>query len=229
MSAAARTRRHGDVRLPVREGSRGGAARRALVGVLLVALSVAAFVVIGGEREGRRELLVVARDVPAGRVLTVQDLRPVSVGAGAGVDVVAADAVDAVVGRVAVVPLVAGSLLAAGAVGDGSRVPPVGRAVVGAALKAGQYPPELARGDGVSVILTASAASGVDPTVSAPSAGSPARSVPGLVVTVQGDEANPAGTGGVVVSLQVAEADAETVAEAAAAGRVALVVRAVSR
>ncbi|MCK9931376.1 SAF domain-containing protein [Frankia sp. Mgl5] len=214
----------------MRERSRGGAARRALVGVLLVALSVAAFVVIGGQREGRRELLVVARDVPAGRVLTVQDLRPVSVGAGAGVDVVAADAVDAVVGRVAVVPLVAGSLLPAGAVGDGSRVPPAGRAVVGAALKAGQYPPELARGDGVSVILSAASTSGADPTVSTPSTGSPARSVQGLVVTVQGDEANPAGAGGVVVvSLQVADGDAETVAEAAAAGRVALVVRAVSR
>ncbi|OHV23991.1 hypothetical protein BBK14_23715 [Parafrankia soli] len=213
----------------MREGSRGGAARRALVGVLLVALSVAAFVVVGGEREGRRELLVVARDVPAGRVLTVQDLRPVSVGAGAGVDVVAAGAVDAVVGRVAVVPLVAGSLLPPGAVGDASRVPPAGQAMVGAALKAGQYPPELARGDGVSVILTAASPSGVDPAVSAPSTGSSARSVSGLVVAVQGDEVDPAGAGGVVVSLQVAEGDAETVAEAAAAGRVALVVRAVSR
>ncbi|WP_230203217.1 SAF domain-containing protein [Parafrankia discariae] len=229
MSAAGRARRRGDVRGPVREGSRGGAARRALVGVLLVALSVAAFLVISGEREGRREVLVVARDVPAGRVLTVQDLRPVSVGAGAGVDVVAADAVDAVVGRVAVVPLVAGSLLPAGAVGDRSRVPPAGQAVVGAALKAGQFPPGLIRGDGVSVILTPGSTSAADPTVAAPASGSPARSVPGLVVTVQGDEADPAGAGGVVVSLQIAEGDAETVAEAAAAGRVALVVQAVSR
>ncbi|MCK9904197.1 SAF domain-containing protein [Frankia sp. Cpl3] len=213
----------------MRERSRGGAARRALVGVLLIALSVAAFVVVGGERDGRRELLVVTRDIPAGQVLTTQDLRPVSVGAGVGVDVVAADTVDAVVGRVAVVPLVAGSLLPAGAVGDRSRVPPAGRAVVGAALKAGQYPPELARGDGVSVILTAASTSAADPTVSTPATGAPVRSVQGLVVTVQGDETSPAGDSGAVVSLQVADGDAEAVAEAAAAGRVALVVRAVPR
>ncbi|WP_235498499.1 SAF domain-containing protein [Frankia sp. R43] len=213
--------------MPVRERSRGGAARRALAGVLLVALSVAAFVVVGNEREGLREVLAVARDVPAGRVLTAQDLRPVSV--GGGVDVVAADAVDAVVGRVAVVPLLAGSLLPPGAVGDGSRVPPTGQALVGAALKTGQYPPDLARGDRVAVLLTSMSTGTAGSTVSPPATGSPARSVQGLVVTVQADETSGAGTGGVVVALQIPDTDADALAEAAAAGRAVLVVRAVSR
>ncbi|KPM50373.1 hypothetical protein ACG83_40240 [Frankia sp. R43] len=195
--------------------------------MLLVALSVAAFVVVGNEREGLREVLAVARDVPAGRVLTAQDLRPVSV--GGGVDVVAADAVDAVVGRVAVVPLLAGSLLPPGAVGDGSRVPPTGQALVGAALKTGQYPPDLARGDRVAVLLTSMSTGTAGSTVSPPATGSPARSVQGLVVTVQADETSGAGTGGVVVALQIPDTDADALAEAAAAGRAVLVVRAVSR
>ncbi|MBE3204744.1 hypothetical protein IHE48_27980 [Frankia sp. CH37] len=202
--------------------------------MVLVALSVAAFVAVGNERQARRDLLLVARDVPAGQVLTAQDLRAVSVGAAGGVDVVAADGVAAVLGRVAVVPLLAGSLLPAGAVGDGSRVPPEGQALVGASLRAGQFPPGLARGDRVSILLTAVSAqagtvSGSVSTPSTPSTESGARSVEGLVVGVGAGLADPTGDGGVVVSLQVAGGDAAPVAEAAAAGRVVLVVRAVSR
>ncbi|WP_241251700.1 SAF domain-containing protein [Candidatus Protofrankia californiensis] len=191
--------------------------RRAIVGVLLVIVSIAAFVLVSASRGERRQVLVVVRDVPAGQALTAGDLRAVSVAADAGVDLVAADGQNGVVGRVAAVPLTAGSLLAARQVGQ-SRVPPAGQSIVGAAVRAGQYPVELARGDHILIILIQAGS-----TVTGTAAEQPAtvgQAVAGLVVGVAPAEQ---GVTGAVLSLQVADADAQEVARAAAAGRIALI------
>jgi len=202
-------------------GSGGGrAGTRALAGVVLVVVSVAVFVVLSAARDGRRQVLMLTRDVPAGQVLAAADLRSVSVSVGAGVDVVEAGRVSGVVGRPVAVPLTAGSLLAAGQLGAG-RVPPVGQAVVGVAAKPGQYPPGLHPGDRVSILTLAGAAAGGGSGQGVSGDGDVR--VDGLVVGVTVGEAESAG---VVVSVQVADSDADAVARAAAQGRVALVARA---
>ncbi len=198
--------------------------RRAVAGVLLVVVSVAAFVLVSASRSDRRQVLLVVRDVPVGRALTAGDLRAVSVAADAGVDLVAADGADRVVGRAAAVPLTAGSLLAAGQVGQ-ARMPPAGQSVVGAAVRAGQYPAELARGDHILIVLTQTGTTSTTTVTGTAADQSEAvgRAVEGLLVGVAPAEQ---GITGAVVSLQVADADAQDVARAAAAGRIALILRA---
>ncbi|MCL9794025.1 SAF domain-containing protein [Frankia sp. AgKG'84/4] len=187
------------------------------MGVVLVVVCVAVFVVVGGRRDGRREVLLVTRAVPAGHLLAVGDVRAVSVVADPGVDLVPAGRAAEVVGRPAAVPLMAGSFLSAGSVGR--RLLPEGARLVGASLKAGAFPPGLAAGDRVSVLVTGDTAGPSDGGVSVAPAGS---SVDGVVATV---EEGPAGSGGLVVSVQVGSGDADRVARAAAAGQVVLVLR----
>jgi len=195
-----------------------------MAGVALVAVAVAVFVVVQNHQSGRRSVLVVSRDVPAGAVLTAADLRSARVTVGGGVDVEPASALPVVVGKVAGVPLSAGSLLPAAAVGT-ARATPAGQAQVGVAVAAGAYPPDLAAGDHVLAVLTTGtgAASGgpaSTATDSTATGGGAAATVSGTVLMVR-----PAATGdtGAVVVVQVAEPDAPTVAVAAAGGRVSLV------
>jgi hypothetical protein len=196
---------------------------------------VAVFAVVSASRNDRRQVLGVVRDVPAGHTLTAQDVRAVSVTAAAGVDLVPAGGEGGVVGRPAAVPLTGGSLLAAGQVGP-VRVPPAGQAVVGAAVRAGQYPAELTRGDKVSIVLTQpAAATGTAATTTAAATapglggnGSGATDGWAVEALVVGMAPAEQGAGGAVVSLQLADVYAQTVARAAAAGQVALVRRAAS-
>ncbi|MFF3909786.1 SAF domain-containing protein [Streptomyces sp. NPDC001848] len=100
-----------------------------------------------GERD---QVLVVARDVPAGQVLKPGDLRAVEVAADAGV-VRVADR-GSVLGRRARVPLLAGSLLAPGQVGTSAAFPPQGLSQVALAVETGGAPPDLARGERVALL-----------------------------------------------------------------------------
>src|SRR5205823_5145273 len=107
--------------------------------------------------------LVVARKVEAGRVIQDADLGEASVAAG-GVATVPASARASVVGRVAAVPLLPGTLLAPPQLGSGPALEP-GTVVVGPSLKGGQLPTTFLRaGDSVMVVATppagASAAAG---------------------------------------------------------------------
>ncbi|MEU6572548.1 SAF domain-containing protein [Streptomyces sp. NPDC046805] len=120
------------------------------VGFTLVARTV-------GERD---QVLVLARDVPVGRVLKPGDLRVVEVAADAGV-VPLADR-STVLGRQARVPLVAGSLLAPGQVGTGADFPPKGFSQVALAVEPGGAPPDLVRGERVAVLPGPAGAEAVD-------------------------------------------------------------------
>nr|WP_307818799.1 SAF domain-containing protein [Streptomyces sabulosicollis] len=113
-------------------------------------VSAVGFALVTSMVGDREKVLLLARDVPAGRVLDAGDLRQVEVASETGV-VSAADRVR-VLGRRAKVPLVAGSLLAPGQVGGVRAFPPKGQSEVAFAIEAGSASPEVVRGDRVAVL-----------------------------------------------------------------------------
>ena len=184
-----------------------------LAGMALVIGFTLVFATASLRLGGRQSVLAVARSVPPGHVLGAADLTQVRVAVDGGLRVVPASERRSVLGRPAAVALVAGSLLSPDQLGASSALPP-GQAVVGVALKAGQFPSALAAGARVRVLDTGSGAS----IASWAAVGVPAASS-ATVVDVQASDMTDAS----VVSLQLAAADADRVAVAASAGRVALV------
>jgi len=173
-----------------------------LVGALLV-LACAAGVVLWSLAAGQRQrVLAVARPVPVGHVLSTADLREVSIAADPGVSTVAASQAPAVVGRMMATSLPAGSLLNPEVLGA-ALVPAPGQAITALALKAGAFPPELAPGARVAVVLV-------------PSLLSAAWQATVISVTGRADEQTT------VISLQLAEAAARQVA-AVPAGQLSVV------
>ncbi|MFE0178023.1 SAF domain-containing protein [Streptomyces sp. NPDC059002] len=130
------------------------------VGFTLVAQAV-------GERE---RVLVLARDVPAGRVLKPGDVRVVEVAADVGV--VSVGERSTALGRRARVPLVAGALLAPGQVGTSAAFPPKGFSQVALAVEPGGAPPELGRGERVAVLAGPDGAGAVNDEVKGKAASS---------------------------------------------------------
>ncbi len=171
-----------------------------LAGLVLV-LGCAAGGVVTALRLGQRQTVwALAQPVTVGHPLTADDLRRVRVAAGRDVAAVPAGDRD-VLGRPLAYSLPAGALLTRAALGR-QVVPPDGRALAALAVKAGQFPPELAAGSRV-VVVGANAPSG------------------GWGGTVTG--VRPAPDGGTsVITLQLGEADARQVA-AAPAGSLSLV------
>jgi hypothetical protein len=177
-------------------GAVGGRGRRrpALVwaGVAVVVASSAAFTTLFAHVGRKIPVLAVARPVPAGAVVTAGDLREVRLGAGdvAGHVVPAADQ-DAVVGKAAVVPLVAGELLAPQEVGSRAAYPPAGKAQVSFAVDAGGVPAGLAAGQRVAVLPGAPAATAGEQTGDQ-AQGSPGTPLVGTVTDVTTGDQNSA-------------------------------------
>lgn len=162
----------------------------------------------------RRAVLVVARPVTAGSVITAADLREVRVSADPTLRPVRAENRRSVVGRVAGVDLVPGTLVTRRQLATGPALP-AGRAIVGLALKAGQLPSGLRAGDAVLVVLVPPAgAAGVAPD-------SESAVLDDVRVAAVGEAEDAAGA--TVVSVNVPAADAAAVATAGADGRVSLV------
>ncbi|MER5481295.1 SAF domain-containing protein [Streptomyces sp. NPDC002734] len=167
-------------------------------------VSAVGFTAIATDLSGRTEVLVMARDVPAGQELTARDLRVAKVAAEASVVPVADLA--SVLGRQARVPLVAGSLLSERQVGEQADFPPVGWSQVPLAVEAGGSPPDLTRGKRVAIVAgpggtTAPAADGADAEDAEPGGPAP---VLGTVTGVQAPES----TGGVRVITVLVETSA---------------------
>lgn len=181
-----------------------------LVGVGAVAALVGA--VISGASalslDKRTPVLALARTVDAGKAVTAPDLRVVRVAAAPSVQLVPAAHRNSIMGRVAAVPLPAGTLLSPAHLGSRPELT-AAEATVGMALEPGRFPPTLRAGDRVAVI---DAAAG---TLAASSPDAPT----GVVTSA---EPVPAG-GGVVVGLRLSRDAAGPVAAAATARRVALV------
>ncbi len=123
------------------------------LGSLLVIVCVLAYA-WGAVRLGDRiQVLAVARPVAAGQSITAADLTQVSAAEDPGVFIPVAQA-DEVIGRTAVVPLVAGTLLTPSLIGD-AAFPPAGKVTASLALKPGQYPQGLTNGAKVAVFVSA--------------------------------------------------------------------------
>lgn len=217
----------------------------AMASVVLVAASIAVFAGIASRAGHRVAVLTVVQPVAQGQTIVTADLGTDTIStAGALATVTVADA-GSVVGRVAAVPLVPGSLLSTG---DVASTPAIhaGDAVVGIALKEGQLPSSgVYSGEYVMVVQTAApgaAVSTVPPSVSTGIAPSPATGtspagaasssvgnstgvlVPSaLVVATSSPPAASSGSITELVSVEVAAPVAADVSVAAAAGQVSLV------
>lgn len=174
----------------------------ALVAVWLVASA--------GQRTG---VVVLARDVPYGAVLTAEDVRVAQVSLEPEVGSVAADAMETVVGQVAAVDLVAGAVLAPGQVTTAGP-PGAGEVVVPLPLPPARVPARgLVPGDRLLVVDT-------PPEQAEPPTGEPA-SFEVIVAAVGPADLN----GVVVVDVVAATGDGPALAARAATGRFALVVQ----
>jgi hypothetical protein len=188
------------------------------LGGLLVIVCVLAYA-YGAVRLGdRMQVLVVARSVSAGQVITAADLAEASAAKDSRVRLIPATDAVQVVGRTAVVPLVAGMLLTPNLIGD-AAFPPQSKVTASLALKPGQYPQGLAAGARVVVYVAANAQAGQP----APAASStPNSSVPAsLPAVVLGVDLAGDGQGATVVTLLLDATDGPRLA-AAPSGSVVL-------
>jgi hypothetical protein len=206
---------HGPAGVRLRVRRRSGPL--AAAGVLLVAGCALAFALAWLRAGDRTPVLAVSRAVAAGQVITAADLTVARVSADGPVSVILSSQEAAVAGHVAATALPAGSLLTAGDIG--SAPPPAGQAMLGVAVKAGQFPPDLVAGDTVDVLATpvGSAAGG---SAGAGSSAQPALPVGRVIVVSVSPQ--PAAPATVVVELEVSQDAMPQVAAAAAAGQIDL-------
>lgn len=188
---------------------RGGRRRRSvphlLLGALLVLACAAGFVLWSLNVGQRQPVLALARPAAVGHVLSAQDLRQVNIAADPGVSTVAGSKVSTVVGKSMATSLPAGALLSPEVLGT-AAVPGQGQAIAALALKAGQFPPELAPGARVSVVFVRGSATGSSSIP--PSSQDNGSTWPATVTSVTA-RANEQTT---VVSVQLSEAAARQVA-----------------
>lgn len=184
-----------------------------VLGVLLVLICVAGAVITVLQVGNREPMLSLARPVHVGDVLTPQDLRQVPLSSDSGTDLVPASQAATVLGRPVAYSLPAGTLLPRSAFGR-PQVPPTGQATVAVAAKPGQFPPDLAPGTTVSVIVVPGSGSSTSSTQS-PASGGPWSAVVTSVGAPSSDQST-------VVSLQLPVTSARQVA-AVPTGQLSLV------
>lgn len=205
----------GNPTFPVADGKRVATTKRRIswpllrISLIAVVVGVLGFVYLYDAGTKTGPVLAVAQPVAAGHVIRPDDLRVVQAKATSGVDLIPAGELSSVVGQVAAVGLARDSLLARAQLGNRS-VLDAGRVAIGVGLKDGQFPVALRPGDHVRVLDTGGTENG----------GEASELVRDAVVFAM---PLPSQGGGVVVPLNVAEADAPKIAAAAAAGRVVLV------
>jgi hypothetical protein len=237
---------------PVAESSRNGSELRlrptehrrrpalAFGSLALVVACVAIFVSVYVRAGSQVEVLAIARTVPEGQIVSGKDLTDVRISTGPGVETLPADEASAVVGHRAAETLEPDSLLTASELVT-SYAPPAGESIVGVSAKEGQLPASgVAAGETVEVVLTglpgeSAAATGSDTAgvQTGSAAGTTSSGEPALGGTILVPDAtvleamvSPASSGSdaVDVSLLTPSALAPIVANASAAGEVALVV-----
>ncbi|MCX5535740.1 SAF domain-containing protein [Streptomyces sp. NBC_00006] len=169
-----------------------------------MAVSAVGFALIVSEIGGRTDVLMLARDVPAGHVIRPTDLRIVEVAAETGVVPLAHR--GTVLGKRAQIPLTKGALLSSGQVGERSEFPPKGLSQVAVAVEAGGAPPDVTRGDRVALVAGPDASGGTDD-------GDDAKGASSVVGTVTGVRAAESAGGPRVVSVLVETAAANRAAQ----------------
>ena len=180
-----------------------------VVGVLLVALCGLVSASLVARSGNTVAVLALTRPVSAGHVLVPSDLRVARVG-GSGISGMPAAALGSVVGGTATSSLPAGTLLVSGMVSR-APVPAGGSQVVAVAAKAGSVPAGVAPGRDVSLVLISSQVGRQSdaPAVLVPSA---------RVVDMRSDSS----TGLALLSVVVSDTLAAQVAQASAAGQLAV-------
>ena len=188
----------------------------AVMGVLLCFVGALVFGAVHLRLDQRKVVLAIAHPVAAGQVINNSDLRTVRISAS-GVATISETERSTVVGHIAAVPLAPGSLVVRSQLGSSASVP-TGQAIVGVAVKDGQFPAGLRAGDRVFLVDTGSgrAASG-----NSPAARLLSDQLTGTVVSVAN---SPDASGVTAISVRVGQADAAAVATTSAAGQLSLVV-----
>lgn len=186
---------------------------RVALGAFLILAFALVFAVSFSRAGDRQAVLAVARPVPAGQVISAADIAEVRISADPGLHPVPARDRSRIVGRTAGVALTAGTLVTPAQFASGPAVP-AGRAVVGAALKPGQFPPDVHVGDAVDVVITPAAGT-ADPAAGSSAFASVTGRVSGITAAANGADT--------VVSLDVAQNVAPALAVAAGRGQVSLV------
>jgi hypothetical protein len=200
--AAVRLRRPRRVRVP-----------QATLAALLIFTFALAGAVLYSKADDKQAVLAVARPVAAGDRISAGDLKVVRVSTEGALASVPASERTAIVGQVAATNLVSGSLLARAQLAGAGRVS-AGEAIVGMALKPGQFPSHLGPGDRVNVVQGAGGLATDDAGVGEVLVAA------ATVVTVE-DVEDSSTT--VVVSLRLPERAAARVAALASVGRATLV------
>jgi hypothetical protein len=180
------------------------------VGVVLVVIGALASAALRSGAAQRVPVLVVARPVMAGAVVTDADLREVDLSPAQGVTTVPASRRDDVIGRRAGSPLTPGMILSESLLASGAKLQS-GEAVVPLALTAGRVPVEVGPGDRVAVMVSGSPTGTVD-------GAAPNVLAEGRVLSI-----SPNVNDATVVSLVVEEASAADVMAAAGKGAAGLV------
>lgn len=172
----------------------------------------------------RTSVLIARKEVPAGARITEADLGQARVSLDPVVPAIPADQRSQVVGQVAKVGLLPGSLVTRGHLSRERTIPP-GRSIVAVPLKAGQAP-RVEPGDEVLVVPTGGDGSGPDDRGGGRVliSGGPGAARAALVQGVESSEA-----GDVIVSLLVDESAAPAIAAAASSGDISLALRSSSR
>lgn len=123
-----------------------------VVGVAVAALAAMLAAWVFASSTARLSVLVAAREISPGEVISGTDLRVVDMGRTGGLRAIQPSQQDLIVGRAARGPIPEGTVLNTDLFADRATVVPPGMAVVGAALEAGAVPtPELAAGDRVEL------------------------------------------------------------------------------
>ncbi|MER8160049.1 SAF domain-containing protein [Streptomyces sp. NPDC094472] len=196
---------------PVKRERRWSVVALCVVLAVLCGLGAAAAVTSASDR---KQVLAVARDVPAGQALTAADLTVAEVSADEALTPVsAADKAD-VIGKRPAVDLRKGGLLTTSQLGAGTGLGD-DQQQVGVQIKRGQAPAgTLAPGDKVLAVSTPAQGDEQDAKDDGPPS-----TIEAAVVSVS----RPDASGTVVVNLAVATTDGPTLATRAAMGRIALV------
>ncbi len=182
------------------------------VALLIVAGLAAVFLVQQIQTQNR--VVQVRADIPRGAVIKASDLAEITVGSVQGVSTVPAEQLPGLVGQRATIDLARGSLLPEGGIGA-VAIPVAGQTLVGLRLEQGRMViGDVRTGSRLRLIVTAP--QGGDPAFKDGNSG---RQFAAVLV-----EISPALDGAAtLVNVQVAQKDANPIAQLAATGRIAIV------
>jgi hypothetical protein len=222
-------------RLPVTSRSRRPLV--AIVSALLVFTSIAVFASVYSSANHQTPSLIVVQTIQEGQRISGTDLGQASVAISAGVSPIPVASAPLLAGKRAAVTIPAGSLLTLADVA-GSAPIAAGEAVVGMALKDGEYPSAGVE-SGDQVMIVQSASPGAPATATATDSGSGSGSGSGsqdgggsatgvlvpqaTVFDVGPPSANSSDGASLLVSVEVSRTLAAEVSTAASAGEVSLV------